>query len=452
MDAKVSKEKLEPMNEKHLPVVPREYAEYKIEKVLGKVKNYFFYDLGELAIQKIDNQLYWVAPIEYKGFFKWWQGDTVPGYIRVSAEDQRATAEVVKARMKYVPSAWLGENLYRRVRAQYPDVVLMNASFEPDEKGKPYYAVSYGSYEKYRRVRDVEGVILFDPSNGEMKKYARNKVPAFVDQVIPADVAIERNQWFGKYKHGFLNSLFGKRDVHIPTEWDEGEDEVIAAFDRSMRMHWVTDHTRDEEDAGSMVGYTMMDSRTGKITYYTGVDGLLNGSSAANVVSKTFKEKQWEAPAPILYNVYGENTWVLPVLDGNDVFRKVMLVNARDEKVYAYGDTKREALNKYQYAISTNLENDEATPTNQSEQKKEKGKVIAVYKDRISEENVVVQFLIEGNDKIFTVNSSKFPYAVFLEKGHKVAFSYLETKEKVVAVKTFQNESLDNKGKKKKDE
>lgn len=50
--------------------VPEEYAYYKMEKVLGKVKDYSLYDIGKVTIQKVKGNLVWIAPIEYKDVFK----------------------------------------------------------------------------------------------------------------------------------------------------------------------------------------------------------------------------------------------------------------------------------------------------------------------------------------------------------------------------------------------
>ncbi|MBA4493087.1 hypothetical protein ACFO25_07615 [Paenactinomyces guangxiensis] len=440
VQAKQTEKMLEPINEQHIPVVPREYARYKMEKVLEKAANYFYYNLGKATIQKINQRLVWIAPIEYKGFFKWLSADTVPGYIMMDAEDQRAEAKLVSHKMKYVNSAYFGENVNRLVRKTYPHYVLMEASFEPDDNGKPYFAVSYGEYNKYRDVRQVKGVILVYPASGNMTKYEMKNIPAFVDQVVPADIAYERNEWFGLYKHGFWNSVLMKQDVHVPTQWEDA-DEVVAVFDRDLNMHWATDHTRAETDSGSMVGYSLVNSRTGELTYYTGTNGILNGRTAMNVVEKTYREKQWKAASPVLYNIYGQYTWVISALDANGVLRKIALVNARDEKVIGAGDSKQEAFNTYQTAISIELDGDSATPSKDVVLTEKTGIVQAVYKATTTNDTIV-QMLLEGNDKIFTLRSSKFPYAVFVEKGHRVKLKYLDTKETIVSVKEFKNETL----------
>jgi hypothetical protein len=432
---KETTENMSPTNEQHIPVVPREYARYKMEKILGKVKNYSYYDLEEPYIQKINNRLYWIAALNHKSFFKWLNTDGVPGYMKMSAEDHQSEAQFVAHSIKYVPSGYFSENLIRLARTKYPDLIFMQPSFEPDENGKPYYALSYGSYHKMRNIRSVEGVILIDPANGQMKKYPMKQVPSFVDQVVPHDIAYDYNYWFGKYKHGFWNSILGKTDVHVPPE------EFVAVFDHRLHMYWATDHTRDEENAGSMVGYSMLNSRTGELNYYSKTNGMINGTTAMNVVEKTFREKQWHGASPILYYIYGQYTWIVPALDSNNVIRKIVLVNAKDEKVIGHGDSKQEAFDQYQYAISTNFNGDSATPTPNAKLAQTKGKVTAVYKNQQADETYV-QFLIEGNNHIFTMSSKNNPYIIFLETGHEVDLRYIETKQTIVATKQVKNLTL----------
>lgn len=440
VQAHITEEPMKETNEQHIPVVPKEYALYKMEKVIGKVPNYFYYDLSKPSIQKINGHLYWVSALEYKNVFRWFNAGKVPGYIKISAEDPRTDAEFIASEMKYVPSALFHESALHLAHFRNPQVVLMEASFEPDESGKPYYAISYGNYEKYRNIRKVEGVILLDPVTGASKTYPLKEVPDFVDQVIPMNVAYERNIWFGKFKYGFFNSILGKQDVHIPTEWNN-EDEMVAVFDKERNMYWSTDHTRDDKDSGSMVGYSLMNTRTGELTYYSGTNGYLNGLTAKNLAEKTFREKGWTTGSPVLYNIFGEYTWVLQAMDTNHVLRKIILVNAEDEKVVGYGDFKGEAFNMYQFNISTNKEGDTETPTNDARLTSLMGKVTAVYKYHINDQTIV-QFMVDQSEHIFTVGTKTAPYAVFLEEGQEVEISFIETNEITVGITKLKNKTL----------
>lgn len=428
----VAKKDVSAIDEKHIPVVPEKYARYRSEKLIGELKHSSYYDLGESTIQKIDNHLYWVTPIEYTGFFKWLKGDKVPGYIKMSAEDERAEAELVKVNMTYVPSAFFNKDVKRHVRSIHKDMILLDVSFEPDDNDHPYYVIPYGKYEKFRNIIDVKGIYLVDPETGSTKDYPINHLPDFIDHAIPTIVAEDWNEWYGKYVHGFWNSLFAQEDVMVPTEWED-IDEVNGVFNEDLQLHWFTDFTRPKSGSGSMVSYSILNARTGKFTFYTEGNGLLNGKSAMNVAEKTFRANKYEAGTPILYTIYGQFTWVVPLMDSNHVFRQMMLINAKDEKVYSTGDTKRSLFDDYKYAIATKLGKDETTPTDKALLKSQKGIVSHVYKAE-TDRGTAVKFMIKGNDKIFVVQSSEFPYSIFIEKGMSVEFNYIDTEETVASI------------------
>ncbi|SFG91424.1 hypothetical protein [Sporolactobacillus nakayamae] len=425
------------MNEQHIPVVPEKYARYKSEKILGELAHVSYYELGHTSLQKIDGHLYWVTPVDYSGFFKWMKSHRIPGYIRMSAEDENANASFVKKEMRYVPSAYFSENLKRLVRSENKAPILFRPSFEPDESGKPYYVVAYGYYNKLRQIPNIKGVFVVDPKTGKIRSYPMNKLPAFIDQAIPSNVAEQWNAWYGENVHGFWNKIFAQEDIKRPTEWSHS-DEVNGVFDHALDLNWFTDFTRPKSGSGAMVGYSMLNTRTGKITYYSGANGLLNGKSAMNVAEKTFKQNKYEAGIPNLYTIYGQETWVVPLMDSNDVLRELMLIHAKNENVYSAEADKRSLFDTYKYAVATKLGGDSTVPTNQALIKKLEGAVTQVYKYQDSESRqTVTQFMIKGSEKIFTVSSGQNPYSVFLKVGDSVSIQYIDTDETVSAVKTF---------------
>ncbi len=430
----VAKDKIS-MDEKHIPVVPESYARYRSEKLLGELKHSSYYDLGDSTIQKIKGNLYWVTPIEYTGFFKWRKADAAPGFIKMNAEDENADAELVNKEMNYVPSAFFSEDLNRHVRSIHKGAILLSPSFEPDDQDQPFYVIPYGYYNKFRHVVDIKGIYLVDSKSGKVKEYGMNQIPKFIDHVIPTEVAEDWNEWYGKYVHGFWNAHFSQEDIKVPTDW-EGIDEVNGVFNNKLELNWFTDFTRPKSGSGSMVGYTMMNGRTGKITYYREANGLLNGKSAMNVAEKTFRANKYVAATPNLYMIYNQFTWVVPLLDSNHVIRELMLINARDEKVYSADTAKRTLFDNYKYAISTKIGNDGAVPTNIADMKSISGKVTDVYKSE-TDHGTSTKFMITGSEKIFVVSSIDFPYSIFLEKGKTVEMKFIDTEEIISSVNDF---------------
>ncbi|RYM02163.1 hypothetical protein EWH99_11505 [Sporolactobacillus sp. THM7-7] len=432
----VAKEKVS-MDEQHIPVVPEKYARYKSEKVLGELAHVSYYELGHTSLQKIDNHLYWVTPIEYSGFFKWMKSHKVPGYVKMNAEDENADATLVKSEMKFVPSAYFNENLKRHVRSAHAQPILFHPSFEPDEEGRPFYVVAFGYYEKLRQIPDIKGVFVVNPKNGDIKQYTMKNLPAFIDQAIPSKVAEQWNEWYGENVHGFWNKIFSQEDIKQPTEWSHS-DEVNGVFDHKLALNWFTDFTRPKSGSGAMVGYSMLDTRTGKMVYYSGANGSLNGKSAMNVAEKTFKQNKYKAGIPNLYLIYGQETWVVPLMDTNDVLRQLMLIHAKNENVYSAETDKKTLFDNYKYSIATKLMSDNAVPTDQALLKKADGKVTHVFKYQDDQSHqIAVQFMIQGNRKIFTVSSRQNPYTVFMNEGDEVSIQYVDTAETVSSVKSM---------------
>lgn len=430
----------ESMDEQHIAVVPESYARYRSEKKLGELAHSSYYDLGDSTLQKIDGELFWVTPIEYTGFFKWTKGKDIPGYIKMSAEDENKDAILVKANMTYVPSAYFQEDLKRIVRSKFKHTILLEASFEPDDQDKPYYVVPYGEYHKFRQMIDIKGIYVIDPQTGIIHNYTIDNIPEYIDHVIPTSVAEDWNEWYGKYVHGFWNTIFSKEDIISPTKWED-IDEVNGVFNKELQLHWFTDFTRSKSGSGAMVGYSMMNARTGNLIFYSDANGSLNGKAAINVAEKTFRAEKYEAGTPLLYTIYGQFTWVVPLMDSNNVLREMMLINAKDEKIYSHSTAKAKLFNNYKYALATQLKDDKNVPTNIADKKKTAGKISYVYKAE-EENNTIVKFMLNGQNRIFQVSSTDFPYSIFLEKGMNVSIHYIDTEELVVSVSNLTIEGV----------
>lgn len=437
-------EKIETTDIEHIPSVPIVSAHYKAEKLIGSLENSSYYQLGELTRQKIDGEEYWVAPIEYGGYFKSNKAGSIPGYIKVSAENKDDVGTLVDKyngepiQMKYVPSAYFGHDLDRRVRSEFPNDILIGRGFEPDDKGKPYYIMAYGHYTKYRSGTVIDGAIVVDPQSGEMKKYAIKDVPEFIDFVVPPNMASSYNEWVSKYKHGIWNAWFGSQDISDVTMWNTGE-EVVGVFGPDNRMYWFTDHS--SPNTNSLKGYTLMDGRTGKFVYYTGSKGFANARAAVDAVQNSFKKEQWSGTSPILYNIYGADTWYVPVVDSNGLLRSIALVNAQNPQVVAYGETKHEALSGYKFKLTTEGKGDNAIPTNASNSKEIEGKVLRVSSIQFGE-SMVIQVLLENDAKVYAINPKESAYASFIQVGDQVKLSYVDTNESMVSVDKVFNVTL----------
>ena len=101
------KTEIETFDETKTPAsVPPQFARNKMKKAFGQVPNTSYYELGNLQIQKVDGEYVYIAPVEFSGFFKWWNGDLTPGYFTISATDSSANPKFIKTEMAYTPSSY----------------------------------------------------------------------------------------------------------------------------------------------------------------------------------------------------------------------------------------------------------------------------------------------------------------------------------------------------------
>ena len=422
--------------------VPPKFARNKMKKAFGQVPNTSYYELGNLQIQKVKEEYVYIAPVEFSGFFKWINGDVTPGYFTMSATDSADNPKFVKADMTYTPSSYLHKNLERQMRMKHPTKIFYgDPQLEIDEKGKPYYIRSYGQFISARNGFDVDGIVVVDPATGQTDSYKLENIPAFIDGAVSPEAVSLQNSYFGKYVHGFINSIIGKKDVKLPS--DEGtEANVSPIFGEDGQMYYFTDFTSPKEGVDSMLGYSLTDGRTGKATYYTGnlEESYMDSQGALQIIEKKFIEKKWTGEMPVLYNFYGEASWLTPVLDSNGFLQNYFIVSAANPEISVYGNTPNEALKLYKTAIQRG--GSSVDGSSNAEEKSVTGSVVRVFKERVGD-FTQISFLLD-NKQNFIVSSEVAPFAVYLQEGDNVQVKFLNTGELFLPVKEVTIQGIEN--------
>ncbi|WP_338335083.1 hypothetical protein [Bacillus altitudinis] len=407
--------------------VPPQFARNKMKKSFGQVPNTSYYELGSLQIQKVNGEYVYIAPVEFSDFFKWIRSGSTPGYFTLSATDSSANPKFVKTEMVYTPSSYFNKEIERHIRLQYPDLIFYgDTQLEINDDGKPYYIQTFGDFISARNGFKASGVVVVDAKTGETKKYSLDKVPAFIDGAVSPEAVSLQNSYFGNYVHGFWNSMFGKSDVKLPS--DEGtEANVSPVFDAKGDMYYFTDFTSPKEGVDSMLGYALTNARTGKATYYTGnlEESYMDSQGALQIIEKRFIEKKWKGRMPILYNFYGEASWLTPVLDSNGFLQNYFIVSAANPEIAAYASTPNEALRAYKTALQKG--GGTVNSSSKQEKKESTGKVKRVYKEKTGDYTTVTFLLDDG--KNYTMSSEKEPLIIYLKEGDQVTMKYTDTGE-----------------------
>lgn len=449
-----STEKVSQINAEHVIVISPETAYYEMQKMIGTLPNPSAYEIGEIGITMTKDGALYVAPIEFDGFFRAFGSKEIPGVIYVSAEKQ-AEAKIINMPVGYAKSLVFGRDLERVLRKAKPEAILFQANVELDDAGNPYYIGSYGHYKYGRRGPIVDGIFLLDFKDGKITDYSKDKVPSWVEQIYPSDVAEVYNSYFGTLAKGLINKFFAKEGVHVPTQWSgdtsvEGlkvnSYEVSGVVDSNGRMKWFTDHTNTSNNSTTMTGYTLMDMRTGNMIYYK-TAGYVNGKGAMNAVDKNLgaNKANWAPVQPLFYNLFGYEAWVVPVINKTDgALVKVAIVAAQNSYV-VLEDNKTLAIESFKNAIAYGKIND-ATNKNANSIKADKkyiiGKVSRI--NAVTENgNTIFYVKLAESENIYMVNKSAGIDIVLTKEEDTVEIEYLDIKDNnIVSTTKFKNNSI----------
>jgi hypothetical protein len=260
------------------------------------------------------------------------------------------------------------------------------------------------------------------------------KLPKWVSRVYPADLALDYNRWFGEYVHGLWNALIFKRDVHVPAR-----DEVFGIL-AGERFVWFVDHTSPASDQ-SMTGFTYMDTVTGDMEYYTSSGGEFNSQGAEDAVASNPVVRQGKLypTQPLLYNAFGVNTWVVPLVAETGKFQTVTLVEAKNGHVVvgASGSASPETDAFAQYAAFLHV-GSVGGPESSLHAGLFSGAI-----DRIGTAPTgIVYFTLHGNARTFAVDTRDDPSALLARSGDRVQFTTGDTRARYVEVRGLHDEAL----------
>lgn len=355
-----------------------------------------------------------VANLEYADFFKWFNNRSagVPGFIMVDPVGNTASYIELETPLKYVPSAYFGENLYRALRFSYPTKIFSSIYFELDESGNPYYIVSCLSAKVgLFGAKDVSEVIIFDPCDGSSEIYPVEETPAWIDIVYTGDLASEKYNWYGTLSGGYWNSIIGNKDCKRTTS-DYG---YVVIEDDVWYFTGVTSVSSDE----SNIGFVLTNARTGEYKYYPVVGA--EEYSAMSAAEGQVQEKRYIASFPSLINVSGQATYILVLKDNGGLVKLYALVNVENYGIVATGSTQAEAFAAYKKLLASSGAVDN-TPENTL------SKTVAVEDVRMA--------VLDGSSVIYITADSGMVYKgylsedeslILIREGDSITVEYSET-------------------------
>ena len=397
--------------------------------------------VGDIKIQKIDNKLYWVAPLVHKdplkAFLNAKEGSR--GYVMVSATNPQESRLVQELdgkpiKIKYQPEGFLTKSL--DTHTYFIKGVMTKGftdwTFELNEDGKPYWIAT-----TYRNriganpdTAEATGVLVLDAETGDIKEYSIKDAPKWIDRIQPDFLVRKQINYWGKYIKGFLNSVLSEEGVLVATEG------TSLVFGNDGESYWYTGLTSSGAD-DSTVGFVLINTRTKEVTFYNQPGGT-ETSAMQSAQNKVSNFAGYRSSFPIMYNIFGKPTYISSIKDSAGLLKKVAFVSVEDVSIIGVGDTKEEAYKNYKEALNkTNLKID----TNTLSIETIKGKITR-FNSITQDGKTTIYFTIEGNNKIFksTLNDS----SIFLAKvGDEVEVKVEKTdKVKDIDLVEFKNITL----------
>lgn len=309
----------------------------------------------------INKQPMKVSCLKYASFFKWWNNRNagVPGYVKVNPVNSEAEYVAVEKGMRYVPSAYLNDNLERHVQLKYPTKIISGYHFEVDDEGHPYYICpTLTARVGLFNGMDVEGVIICDPVEGGCEYHKINDIPSWVDCVYSGALSTQKYDWYGTLSGGFWNSIIGQKGCKVTTD-DFGykiiEDDVWI-------YTGVTSVTGDQ----SNIGFVMINQRTSEAKYYK-VSGA-EEHSAMDSAQGAVQEKGYKASFPSLINVAGKPTYIMVLKDAAGLVKMYAMVNVEQYNIVATASSQAEVFSKYRKMLLSDA--DTSSQAEQVETKK----------------------------------------------------------------------------------
>lgn len=428
-----------PISIDEIRVVDEDLAHLLGEKVLGTQPALGSQvELGEFCIQKVNKDLYWVAPLLHSGFFKWMNNqEGTAGYVMVSATNERDVKLVQNIdgkpiKIKYQPEAYFQSNIKRHLYFNgYSTVGLTDFSFEINDAGIPFWVVT--QYEKKIGFSGNEavGVLLVNAQSGEIQKHSIASTPKWVDRIQPINFIEEQLNDWGKYVHGYWN--FSNANKLQITEG------LTLVYGDDNKSYWYTGLTSVGKDE-SAVGFVLVDTRTKEATFYK--QGGATEYAAQSSAQGKVQEKGYQASLPIPYNINNIPTYVMTLKDKGGLVKMFAMVAISDYTIVGVGNTMREALTSFKnvYNMADNRINP-GTVTN----KKNLTSVVTRIQNDVKNGNSFYYFKVKDYKNIFVGSSqisSQLPITLI---GDTVKISFDIDLEEVIDVSSFENINLKNK-------
>ena len=368
-----------------------------------------------------------VTPLQYGDVIKWFnnRSEGLPAYLVIDMVTQNVEVKRLDEGIRYTTAEHFGRNLYRYLRFHYPLDIFDEPAFEIDEQGNPYWVCpriskTIGLFNG----TDITGAVLVNAITGECTYYDVEDVPEWVDHVFTAELIIQQYDYHGTYVNGWINSIFGQRDVTVTTDGYN----YIAVGDDVYMYTGITSVVSDE----SNIGFILSNQRT-KETHFYSVAGA-EEYSAMDSAEGQVQQMHYNATFPLLLNISDQPTYFMALKDDAGLVKMYAMVNVSQYQIVATGATVADCQVNYRQMLLRNglidAEGAVIVPEDDMALREVTG-TIADVRSAVIEGNSHYYLQLTGEDGTawYTASAADVPELVLLNQGDTVKLKVYEAED-----------------------
>jgi hypothetical protein len=402
-----------------IPMLDKTSANVLANRKLGELSDLVsqFEVYGDSYQINYKNKPVRVTYLYYGDFFKWLnnQKNGIPAYMIIDMVTQEVSVQRLDKGIRYSPSEYFFRDINRYLRINYPTKIFSDVNFEINDSGDPYWVATVIT----KKIglfggADVAGAVLVNAVTGECVYYDKADVPTWVDRVYSADLIIQQYDYYGLFKSGFLNSLFGQRGC---TETTDGYNYIAQDDDV-----WVyTGITSVSSDQGN-IGFILVNQRTKEARYYScaGAEEYSAMSSAQGAV----QQYEYSATFPLLLNISGQPTYFIALKDDSQLVKMYAMVNVQQYQIVATGTSAKNCADNYeQLLISSNIISGAPGQGGSPGGESVSGR-IADIRTAVISGNTRYYIRLENSDVFYAISAAESPEVVILNVGDTVEITY----------------------------
>lgn len=367
-----------------------------------------------------------VTALRYGDWIKWFNNrqSGLPAYLIIDMVTQNVEVVRLEQGIRYTTAEHFSHNLQRHLRFHYPTYIFDAPAFEIDEDGNPYWVCprltnTIGLFGG----TDVLGAVLVNAVTGETEYYKVGEIPNWVDHVYNADLIISQYDNHGRYIHGFINSLFGQRDVTVTTDGYN----YIALNDDVYMYTGITSVVSDE----SNIGFILSNQRTKETRFYS-VAGA-EEYSAMDSARGQVQQMNYTATFPLLLNIADQPSYFMALKDAAGLVKMYAMVNVSQYQIVATGSSVADCESSYRLMLARNgLISDSDTDVKPTGQGQVTG-TVAEIRSAVVEGNTWYYLRLQDGSVYYAISAADDKNAVILSVGDQVTVTFAEGEERILS-------------------